>query len=187
MALTVALTSALNVVLMFCLICERCQHLPWGHNTVGQSVSGEWNISRMQYVVERFGKVREMFWTHSWHVGLSRAKELCILPTRGNKERWSKKKSFPLLQATVTWQPPRNLKYHSAAAYIRDLCERHGLLAEMLPLTRAYILTVCKTFRNTPQREEGGRLLSSPRKQETVAFVLDVVSISAEQNDDVHF
>lgn len=68
-----------------------------------------------------------------------------------------KKKSFPSLRATVTWQPPRNLKYHCAAAYIRDHCERHRLPAEKLPSHAGiYILTVCKTFRNTAQRVEGG-------------------------------
>lgn len=55
-------------------------------------------------------------------------KELCILITRGNKDKVRRKKNnnFPLLQATVTWQPPRNLKYHSVAAYIGDLCERQS-------------------------------------------------------------
>lgn len=48
-------------------------------------------------------------------------KELCTLLTRGNKEKVREKKILPLLRATVTWQPPRNLKYHSAAAYIGDL------------------------------------------------------------------
>lgn len=122
---------------------------------------------------------REVFSTHAWHVRLSRAKELCILLTRGNKEKVRQKKTFPLLQATVTWQPPRNLKYRSAAAYIRDLCERDTQcpLRNALSLTQAYMHTVCETFRNTLQRGERGRLLPGLRQQEMVAFVLDVVSV----------
>lgn len=82
---------------------------------------------------------REVFSTHAWHVRLSRAKELCILLTRGNKEKVRQKKTFPLLQATVTWQPPRNLKYHSAAAHIRDLCERHTVSSQKCSLSHTGI------------------------------------------------
>lgn len=59
------------------------------------------------------------------------------------KKRWDKKKTFPLLQATVTWQPPRNLKYHSAAAYIRDLCERHTVSSQKCSLSHRHTCTQC--------------------------------------------
>lgn len=86
---------------------------------------------------------REVFSTHAWHVRLSRAKELCILLTGGNKEKVRQKKTFPLLQATVTWQPPRNLKYRSAAAYIRDLCERHTVSSQKCSLSHRHTCTQC--------------------------------------------
>lgn len=66
----------------------------------------------------------------------------------GEIKRRRDKKTFPLLQATDTWQPPRNLKYHSAAAYILDLCEWYTLYSQMLSSTHTHWHTVCQTFRN---------------------------------------
>lgn len=125
---------------------------------------------------------RDVFSAHVWHVQLSRAKELCILLNRGNKEK-VKQKTFPLLRATVTWQPPRNSKYHSAAAYIRDLCERQSSHRNALSLTRIK----CETFRNTLQRGERRTLLPGFKLQEMLAFVSDVFSVCVYKNDDVRF
>ena len=70
------------------------------------------------------------------------------------KRRWDKK-TFPLLGATVTWQPPRNLKYYSAAAYILDLCERHTLSSRKFSLYHTETHSMSSLQEYTKEGREG--------------------------------
>lgn len=98
------------------------------------------------------------------------------------KRRWDKK-TFPLLQATVTWQPPRNLKYHSAAAYFLEICDRHTSLLNVFSLTHTN--TDCQTF--THNLEWGERETPWPQAAGGGGFCFGRRSCRCLKNYDVGF
>lgn len=157
--------------------------LPSGHNTLGQAASGDRTVSCMRYVVEAFWAKSAPLPTHAWHVGLCRAKELCIHLTMGNKERWKKK--FSIAPGYCYLAAAEEFKISLCySIYSRSLRETPSPRRKAPSHAGIYILTVCKTFWNTPQRVEGGGGIvwwfwvlggipvRAPEKQEMAAFVL---------------
>lgn len=147
----------------------------------------------MQDVVEAFWAESAALPTHAWHVGLRRAKELCILPTRGNKERQGAKKKISIAPGYCYLAAAEEFKISLCySIYSRSLRETRSPRRKAPSHAGIYILTVCKTFRNTAQRVEGrgggGGVLSGLRSSKRWRLLFwGVVSISAEQNVGVHF
>lgn len=124
--------------------------LPSGHNTLGQTASGDRTVSCMRYVVEAFGAKSAPLPTHAWHVGLRRAKELCIHSTRGNKERRNakkKKKKFSIAPGYCYLAVAEEFKISLCySIYSRSLRETPSPRRKAPSHAGIYILTVCKTF-----------------------------------------
>lgn len=108
---------------------------------------------------------REMFWTHAWHVQLSRAKELCILLTRGNKEK-VRQKNFSIAPGYWYLAAAKEFKISFCRCiYSRSLWAIHTLLTQMLSPshTPAHSMSNLQEYtteggeRETPTRPKAAR------------------------------
>lgn len=109
------------------------------------------------------------------------SKVVLYLLTRGNKEKVRQKK-FPLLQATVTWKPPRNFGYHSVVAYMLKIFTRETLsYVEVVLVIHVYMENLEE---NTTTGEKKGESQASGSKRLWLFLFCMFFFCGCQKNDD---
>lgn len=126
---------------------------------------------------------RGVFSTHAWHVQLSRAKELCILLTRGNKEK-VRQKNFSIAPGYCYLAAAKEFKISFCRCiFSRNLWQTHFSLKCFLSHTHTN--TDCQTF--THNLEWGERETPWPQAAGGGGFCFGRRSCRCLKNYDVGF